>query len=161
MAKDENELWPIIKSICEVSWRVEGVLQKGHPDVLAVFESKYITIEMKDVECGSPLGLLPEQIAWCRKTGRAKAPHFIAWIYRDAVFRPRVNILSVWRLHAMFSDERHFTRTLADDTTLPENPDAWVRGRAGSFETAQIVGPLKAKDGMSPLQLSRSISRRL
>lgn len=156
---DENLLWPVLKANSDVAWRVEGVLQKGFPDTLLVLDSQYCTVEMKDVGYGSPLGLLPEQIAWCRKAGRAKAPHFVLWIFREPnpEINPRVCILSARFLHAHFADERHFTRTLADDTSLPANIDRWHADRQGNPLIGCTLGRLKKGSQHFGLQLRRSI----
>lgn len=156
---DENLLWPVLKANSDVAWRVEGVLQKGFPDTLLVLDSQYCTVEMKDVGYGSPLGLLPEQIAWCRKAGRAKAPHFVLWIFRDyePQIAPKVGILSLRFLHAHFEDERHFTRTLKEDTNLPENIEQWIEQRQGNPLIGCTLGYLKKGAAHFGLQLRRSI----
>lgn len=156
---DENLLWPVLKANSDVAWRVEGVLQKGFPDTLLVLDKSYCTVELKDVSYGDPLGLLPEQIAWCRKAGRAKAPHFILWIFRDIKLEivVKVGLLSLRYLHDHFEDERHFTRTLKEDTSLPENPELWIQQRKGNPLIGCTLGCLKNGNQHFGLQLRRSI----
>lgn len=160
---DENELWPGIKAVANVAWRIEGVLQKGFPDTLAVFDMQYVTLEMKDIGYGSDPGLLPEQIAWCRKAGRSGAPHFIIWIFRDydPTTPPRVTLASARWLYYHFEDERHFTRTLKEDSNLVENPERWIAERQGNPLIACTLGLLKKGPNHFGLQLRRSLMCRI